>query len=272
MPDAVSPRLNQVVPVLPVRDLGAALSHYAALGFEMQSYDDTYAFAQRDGVQLHLTAVADLNPATSNVAAYLYVDDADALHAEWQQANVGGRLHPPEDTPYGLREGAHVDPDGNLVRFGAPLAMSFDPATLPQKRVGAGVLLRDVRGAVLLVKPTYKDGWEIPGGLVEAGESPREAARRECQEELGIDLDLGAPVCIHYAEGLRTPGDGVMFVFDAATTSVDAADLALPPDELEAARFVAFDELSSCLPPLMVARMQAAIEGANSGTTVYLER
>ena len=39
-------------------------------------------------------------------------------------------------------------------------------------RVGAGVLFRDGAGRVLLVKPTYKNGWEIPGGYVERGESP----------------------------------------------------------------------------------------------------
>jgi hypothetical protein len=51
--------------------------------------------------------------------AYLYVDDADALHAEW--SSIEGRHHRPEDTPYGLREGAFVDPDGNLLRYGSPV-------------------------------------------------------------------------------------------------------------------------------------------------------
>jgi hypothetical protein len=51
--------------------------------------------------------------------AYLYVDDADALHAEW--SSVEGRHHRPEDTPYGLREGAYVNPDGNLLRYGSPV-------------------------------------------------------------------------------------------------------------------------------------------------------
>jgi 8-oxo-dGTP diphosphatase len=57
-------------------------------------------------------------------------------------------------------------------------------------RVAAGVLFRDAVGRVLLVKPTYKDGWEIPGGYVEAGESPRAAAAREVKEELGLAVHL----------------------------------------------------------------------------------
>jgi hypothetical protein len=51
---------------------------------------------------------------------YLYVSDADALYAQWRLARVAGRLVAPVDTDYGLREGAHVDRDGNLLRFGSP--------------------------------------------------------------------------------------------------------------------------------------------------------
>lgn len=116
------PSVDGVAPVLPVRDLSAACHHYAALGFEVTSYDQTYAFAERGGVQVHLAVVVDLDPATSNVAAYLYVSDADALYDQWRQAGVGGRLVAPQDTDYGLREGAHVDPYGNLLRFGSPLS------------------------------------------------------------------------------------------------------------------------------------------------------
>src|SRR2546427_4897446 len=54
-------------------------------------------------------------------------------------------------------------------------------------RIAAGVLFRDPDGRVLLVKPTYKAGWDIPGGYVEPGESPKQAALREVREELGIE-------------------------------------------------------------------------------------
>ncbi len=53
--------------------------------------------------------------------AYLYVEDADALYEEWAQPAVGGLTRRVGDTPYKLREGSHVDPDGNLIRFGSPL-------------------------------------------------------------------------------------------------------------------------------------------------------
>ena len=122
-------RLESASPVLCTRDLPAALERYARLGFTVWAYEDgeDYGYARRDGVWLHLTRVADLDPATTLVSAYLYVEDADALYAEWSAAGAGGRLHTPEDTPYGLREGAFVDPDGNLLRFGSPLPGTTSP-------------------------------------------------------------------------------------------------------------------------------------------------
>jgi len=98
----------------------SALEHYAALGFTVRNYgDDEYGYAQRDEVYVHLSRFDELDPATNTSAAYFYVADADALYAAWTASGAGGRFHAPSDTPYGLREGAHVDPDGNLLRFGS---------------------------------------------------------------------------------------------------------------------------------------------------------
>jgi len=115
--------LNRIAPVLPVRDLAAAMGHYRRLGFDVKAYRgaDFYGYANRDEVSLHLSRVHNPDPTTSNVAIYLYVDDADALAAEWAAADTGGTTNTPADTEYGLREGAHIDPDGNLIRFGSPL-------------------------------------------------------------------------------------------------------------------------------------------------------
>lgn len=55
--------------------------------------------------------------------AYIYVEDADALDAEWVAANVEGRLNPPEDTPYGLREMGLCGPDGNLFHLGSEMGV-----------------------------------------------------------------------------------------------------------------------------------------------------
>lgn len=112
---------ERLSPVFPVRDLALAMEHYRKLGFEVRRYEgpDTYAFAERDGIELHLAQVDDLKPRRNMSAVYLYVDDADELYAEWSRAGIDGRLVKPSDTSYGLREGACLDRDANLIRFGS---------------------------------------------------------------------------------------------------------------------------------------------------------
>lgn len=64
-------------------------------------------------------------------------------------------------------------------------------ASLARKRMAAAVLFTDPRGRLLLVEPTYKDYWEVPGGAVDADESPYDAAVREVKEELGLPVSPG---------------------------------------------------------------------------------
>ncbi len=119
-PDAKTRQLRRFSPIFGVRDLAAALEHYASLGFRTSVYDDAdyYGFADRDGTGLHLARRDDdMHPGT----AYLYVRDADALYEEWSRPGIGGHTHPAVPTDYQLREGSHTDPDGNLIRFGSPL-------------------------------------------------------------------------------------------------------------------------------------------------------
>jgi DNA-binding MarR family transcriptional regulator/catechol 2,3-dioxygenase-like lactoylglutathione lyase family enzyme len=116
-------QFRQFSPIFPVRDLSAALAHYAALGFGTQAYEggDEYGFADRDGTSLHLAGHSGHSGHQHSAAAYLYVRDADALYTEWSRPGIGGETRPPGPTEYGLREGSHVDPDGNLIRFGSPV-------------------------------------------------------------------------------------------------------------------------------------------------------
>jgi Ser/Thr protein kinase RdoA (MazF antagonist) len=119
-------RFSSFSPVFPVRDLRRALAHYASLGFEAEPYadGDGYGFAGRDQVSLHLSLDEGHGPDADHQhvgTAYLYVEDADALYDEWARPGVGGLTRRVGDTPYKLREGSHIDPDGNLIRFGSPM-------------------------------------------------------------------------------------------------------------------------------------------------------
>jgi hypothetical protein len=118
------PQLTSVAPVLPTRDVGRLLEHYRLLGFAVDAYrpDDPpleYGYAHWDDVDLHFTRWDEHDPKRTAGQVYLYVDDADALYDQWRAAAVPGRLIAPQDADYGLREGAHIDPEGNLLRFGS---------------------------------------------------------------------------------------------------------------------------------------------------------
>jgi len=119
-PDVV-PSITGMATILPVRDLDAALEHYRRLGFRVSPYDNGYGYAVRGSADLHLAVRRGLDPLQNASAVYLYVDDAEVLYAEWRAAGVEGQFFEPHDTEYGLREGAHIDRDGNLLRFGSSL-------------------------------------------------------------------------------------------------------------------------------------------------------
>ena len=114
--------VRRSAPVFVTSDLGRALRHYERLGFAVEAYKngDHYGYACRDGIEIHLARVERVDLSSNTSCAYLWVDDAEALHEEWAAASVDGQLRPPTKTDYGLAEGAHVDPDGNLIRFGSP--------------------------------------------------------------------------------------------------------------------------------------------------------
>ena len=112
--------LKRVAPAFPVSDVRASLAYYARLGFVTREYvGGDYGYATRDGIEIHLGLAPPRSDQSPKHAAYVWVDDADALAEEWLAA--GAEVHGPEDTEWGQHEGAHVDPDGNVIRFGSPI-------------------------------------------------------------------------------------------------------------------------------------------------------
>jgi hypothetical protein len=103
--------------VFNVLDVDRAVDHYQRLGFTTQYHDATYAFANWGRCVLHL-ALDEHPEAHMTSTIYIHVDDADALAAKWRAA--GMEVEDPENQDYGKREGRHVDPDGNVIRFGGP--------------------------------------------------------------------------------------------------------------------------------------------------------
>ena len=142
--------------------------------------------------------------------------------------------------------------------------------SLPTKHVGAGCLFCDDLGRVLLVNPVYKAPWEIPGGGVEADESPLAACIREVREELDFELRNARLRSIDYrrpVEGVR--GDALRFVFFGGILSEDeTATFHLPESELSEWRFVEEEDLDTYVTPVMARRLRASLA---STEFVYLE-
>lgn len=145
-------------------------------------------------------------------------------------------------------------------------------STLPGKRMAGGLLVRDACGRALLVQPTYKPGWDLPGGSVEADESPQATAAREVVEELGVRLEVGRLLVLDWLapHGART--EAVMLVFDGGVLDeASASAIRLPADELRSWAWCSRDELGTRLRPGMARRVAAALDAAETGTTTYLE-
>lgn len=142
-------------------------------------------------------------------------------------------------------------------------------AGLPRKVVAAGVLILDENDHLLVVKPTYKAGWEIPGGCVEDGESARAACVRECDEELGIFLHVGRLLVIEHQALGDEKGDSIMLVYDGGRMGA-GTQLTFRDGELDDARFVAVDELEQLLPTRQARRLAAAFRARAEGHLVEM--
>jgi 8-oxo-dGTP pyrophosphatase MutT (NUDIX family) len=145
-------------------------------------------------------------------------------------------------------------------------------AHVPKKRTAAGALLRNADGLILLVEPTYKPSWEIPGGIVERDESPKAAARREIFEELGLRVELAALLCVDWNSALPPGDEALMFIFDGGMLDGEVAErIRLPQQELASWRWVRLEEAQQLARPRLVRRLAACISASTSGVAAYLE-
>jgi 8-oxo-dGTP diphosphatase len=142
---------------------------------------------------------------------------------------------------------------------------------VPRVPASAGSLLFDERGRLLVLKPSYKRGWTIPGGqLEEDGETPWEACRRETREECGIEIEHGRLVCVDFRPP-KPPGrpGGLRFLFHCGELSAEQlGGISLQVGEISECRFVDLDEAARLLSGPVRRRVLAAV-GADR--CLYLE-
>jgi len=135
--------------------------------------------------------------------------------------------------------------------------------SLPAIPVSAGALIFDPAGRLLILKPTYKSGWTIPGGVMEAdGESPWEACQREVREETGLEVSRGRLAAMDFRPAKPGRLAGIRYLFDCGQVADEAlADVKLQPEEISDSRLVPLPEALNLLRGPISRRVQSATQG-----------
>jgi 8-oxo-dGTP diphosphatase len=155
--------------------------------------------------------------------------------------------------------------------FGADAgAAGPEPEPLPAIPVSAGALIFDRAGRLLILKPTYKTGWTIPGGVMEAnGETPWEACRREVREECGIELHRARLACMDFRRPRPGRPGGIRFLFDCGRAESEVlAAVTVQPEEVSEYRLADVPDALGLLRRPIRRRVRAALR---SKRLVYLE-
>ncbi len=144
------------------------------------------------------------------------------------------------------------------------------PYEVPRIPASAGALILDPAGRLLILKPTYKKGWTIPGGQIDAaGESPWAACRRETREECGLDVARGRLVCVDFRPPRPDRPGGVRFLFHCGALSErELAGIRLLDAEIEGYRLAEPAEATTLLSGPIRRRVRAGLAATHC---VYLE-
>lgn len=139
-------------------------------------------------------------------------------------------------------------------------------ARLARVRQGSGALITTDDGRVVMFDVSYREYFEIPGGAVEAGESPPAACARECAEELGVDIEIGRVLVIDHQTDGGEQGDSIMFVYDGGF--VDEAALTTAPTDEGRVVLVDPKRLDEVTLPRLAGRVRAALLARETGEMI----
>ncbi len=144
--------------------------------------------------------------------------------------------------------------------------------SLPKKRMAASAICFNEQGNLLIVKPTYRDYWLLPGGCVEEDESPREACLRELKEELNISVTLERLVGIDYLSRENEETECMQFAFYGEVLSqAQIKAITLPTSELSEYCFSPLQEVFLILSPKLAKGLPYYLQALHKNTIVYLE-
>ncbi len=145
--------------------------------------------------------------------------------------------------------------------------------SLPKKRMGTGALIFNKTNELLIVKSPYKDHWSIPGGIVEADESPRQACAREMKEEIGLDIKDLRFFCVDYYRNKNDgKGESLQFLFYGGQLGEgEIKNIKIPAEEISEYKFVKVEEAARLVSSGLGRRLQKSIEAIKNNTGFYLE-
>jgi 8-oxo-dGTP diphosphatase len=158
----------------------------------------------------------------------------------------------------------------SIVGDSDDLLAGEDPNVLPAIPASAGALIFDRAGRLLILKPTYKSGWTIPGGVMEAdGETPWEACQREVREECGLEVHCGRLAAVDFRRPRPGRPGGMRFLFDCgALDDATLGGMVLQPEEISEHRLARLPAALKLLRGPIRRRVQASCAAASA---VYLE-
>lgn len=137
---------------------------------------------------------------------------------------------------------------------------------LPRKRAIGQMLLRDTDGRVLLCQLTYKTDWDLPGGVVEVNESPRDAVSREIEEELGLQIPAGNLTLTDWLPPWSGWDDAVCLVFDGGVHDASLTDrIVREAREIRSAEFCTPEQVRERCADFTARRVEAALVNLDAG-------
>jgi 8-oxo-dGTP diphosphatase len=146
--------------------------------------------------------------------------------------------------------------------------MSEASSLFATPRIAAGALFS--RGdQVFLVHKTYGNGWDIPGGYADRGESPAAACHRELKEELSITR-TPRRLLVHDWAPNDTEGDKMLYIFDCGDLG-DESHIRIDNVEIDNTEWFSAGSLSRHVIPRLERRLSTALRARDSGAFIYLE-
>jgi RimJ/RimL family protein N-acetyltransferase/ADP-ribose pyrophosphatase YjhB (NUDIX family) len=246
----------------------ASLSWMVYAGHRGQGYATRAARLLADYSIEHLGArrvQAEVDPRNADS---LRVATRSGLRREGIQRLEPGMADKPDATGMVILARLASDPPMSDPEAFRGLLNSF----LPRKRAISQLLVRDPEGRVLICQLTYKRDWDLPGGVVEVGESPRLAAGREIHEELSLDIDAGDLVLTDWLPSWGGWDDAVCLVFDGGVHDADLLDdLVLQAREIRSAEFATPEQVRERCADFTARRIEVALGNVTAGLSSYAE-